>query len=51
MTSNSSAADDRQWMELAINLAHQCPPSEGAYSVGAVIVDAQGRDLSRGYSS
>lgn len=42
--------DDRRWMELAIDLAHQCPPSEGAYSVGAVIVDSQGNELARGYS-
>ncbi|HUY51669.1 MAG TPA: dCMP deaminase [Streptosporangiaceae bacterium] len=46
----SSSADNRRWMELAIDLAHQCPPSEGAYSVGAVIVDAQGDELSRGHS-
>jgi diaminohydroxyphosphoribosylaminopyrimidine deaminase / 5-amino-6-(5-phosphoribosylamino)uracil reductase len=50
MTSDSMAADDRRWMELAIDLAHQCPPSEGAYSVGAVIVDSEGNELARGYS-
>jgi diaminohydroxyphosphoribosylaminopyrimidine deaminase/5-amino-6-(5-phosphoribosylamino)uracil reductase len=37
-------------MNLAIELAHDCPPSEGAYSVGAVIVDEQGNEMSRGYS-
>jgi diaminohydroxyphosphoribosylaminopyrimidine deaminase/5-amino-6-(5-phosphoribosylamino)uracil reductase len=42
--------DDRKWMELAIGLAHQCPPAEGAYSVGAVIVDSDGNELARGYS-
>lgn len=42
--------DDRKWMELAIDLAHQCPPAEGAYSVGAVIVDSDGNELARGYS-
>jgi diaminohydroxyphosphoribosylaminopyrimidine deaminase/5-amino-6-(5-phosphoribosylamino)uracil reductase len=35
-------------MNLAIDLAHQCPPSEGAYSVGAVIVDENGHEISRG---
>ena len=50
MTSGEVTADDRQWMELAIGLAHQCPPSAGAYSVGAVIVDTHGNELSRGYS-
>ncbi len=46
----TSSDDDRKWMELAIGLAHQCPPAEGAYSVGAVIVDSDGNELARGYS-
>jgi diaminohydroxyphosphoribosylaminopyrimidine deaminase/5-amino-6-(5-phosphoribosylamino)uracil reductase len=37
-------------MELAIELARQCPPKESAYSVGAVIVDEHGLEISRGYS-
>lgn len=37
-------------MNLAIDLAGLCPPSEGAYSVGAVIVDEDGQEISRGYS-
>jgi diaminohydroxyphosphoribosylaminopyrimidine deaminase / 5-amino-6-(5-phosphoribosylamino)uracil reductase len=37
-------------MELAIKLAHQCPPSHSAFSVGAVIVDRDGHELARGYS-
>ena len=37
-------------MELAIELAWQCPPSEGAYSVGAVIVGADGAEVARGFS-
>lgn len=41
---------DYEWMRLAIELAHQCPPSPGAFSVGAVIVDQHGAELSRGYS-
>lgn len=41
---------DPRWMKLAIELSHQCPPSEQAYSVGAVIVDEQGREMARGYS-
>jgi diaminohydroxyphosphoribosylaminopyrimidine deaminase / 5-amino-6-(5-phosphoribosylamino)uracil reductase len=45
----SSQNDDR-WMRLAIELAWQCPPSETAYSVGAVIVAADGTELSRGFS-
>jgi diaminohydroxyphosphoribosylaminopyrimidine deaminase/5-amino-6-(5-phosphoribosylamino)uracil reductase len=45
----SDSADER-WMRLAIELAWQCPPSPTAYSVGAVIVDAGGREISRGFS-
>jgi diaminohydroxyphosphoribosylaminopyrimidine deaminase / 5-amino-6-(5-phosphoribosylamino)uracil reductase len=45
----SSQNDDR-WMRLAIELAWRCPPSETAYSVGAVIVAADGTELSRGFS-
>ena len=36
---------DRKWMELAIELAHQCPPKESAYSVGAVIVGDDGQEI------
>jgi diaminohydroxyphosphoribosylaminopyrimidine deaminase / 5-amino-6-(5-phosphoribosylamino)uracil reductase len=45
-----SEHEDWRWMELAIELAWQCPPSEGAYSVGAVIVGAEGSELARGFS-
>ena len=48
MTQPTSA--DYAWMRVAIELAHQCPPSPGAYSVGAVIVDQNGEEISRGYS-
>lgn len=41
---------DGKWMEIAIELAHQCPPKESAYSVGAVIVDEHGQEIARGYS-
>ena len=37
-------------MRVAIELAWLCPPSESAYSVGAVIVGADGTEVSRGYS-
>src|ERR1700730_11403625 len=50
MTSQEPRDDDRRWMSLAIELAHLCPPSEDACSVGAVIVDEQGSEISRGYS-
>ncbi|MGH3737118.1 MAG: deaminase [Micromonosporaceae bacterium] len=41
---------DDHWMSLAIELSRQCPPSAAAYSVGAVIVDDEGFEISRGYS-
>ena len=37
-------------MRIAVSLAWQCPPSDSAFSVGAVIVDAEGAELSRGFS-
>jgi pyrimidine deaminase RibD-like protein len=45
-----SRDDDARWMGLAIELAWQCPRSPTAYSVGAVIVAADGTELARGFS-
>ncbi|MEU6037377.1 dCMP deaminase [Actinomadura sp. NPDC047616] len=42
--------DDLRWLALACDLAALCPPSATAFSVGAVIVDADGRELARGFS-
>jgi pyrimidine deaminase RibD-like protein len=42
--------EDGRWMRLAVSLAWECPPSDTAFSVGAVIVDAGGAELSRGFS-
>ncbi len=42
--------EDERWMRLAVELAWQSPPSRTAYSVGAVIVGADGTELSRGFS-
>jgi diaminohydroxyphosphoribosylaminopyrimidine deaminase/5-amino-6-(5-phosphoribosylamino)uracil reductase len=41
---------DHDWLRLACDLAELCPPSETAFSVGAVVVGADGREISRGYS-
>jgi diaminohydroxyphosphoribosylaminopyrimidine deaminase/5-amino-6-(5-phosphoribosylamino)uracil reductase len=41
---------DRRWLMAAIELAGRCPPSTSAFSVGAIVVDAEGREVSRGYS-
>jgi len=42
--------DDAGWMRVAVSLARECPPSETAFSVGAVIVGADGAELARGFS-
>jgi pyrimidine deaminase RibD-like protein len=42
--------DDRFWLEKAIDLSRSCPPSETAFSVGAIIVDEGGKIVSTGYS-
>ncbi|WP_019931988.1 hypothetical protein [Nocardia sp. BMG111209] len=46
----SPAAEHRFWMHHAIVLARLCPVSDTAFSVGAVIVGADGTELAHGYS-
>lgn len=41
---------DERWLEEAIELSRRCVPSRSAFSVGAVIVGAAGRELARSYS-
>jgi diaminohydroxyphosphoribosylaminopyrimidine deaminase/5-amino-6-(5-phosphoribosylamino)uracil reductase len=41
---------DLHWLARAVELSRLCPPSETAFSVGAVIVGADGTVLSEGYS-
>lgn len=43
-------AADHHWLALACGLAAECPPSRTAFSVGAVIVAADGTELARGHS-
>jgi diaminohydroxyphosphoribosylaminopyrimidine deaminase / 5-amino-6-(5-phosphoribosylamino)uracil reductase len=43
-------AEDERWMGVAVELAWQCPPSATAFSVGAVVVAADGAEISRGFS-
>ncbi|MFJ4645052.1 dihydrofolate reductase family protein [Streptomyces bobili] len=43
-------AADRHWLALACELAAACPPSRTAFSVGAVVVAADGTELARGHS-
>jgi len=41
---------DRRWLLEAVSLSRRCPPSQAAYSVGALLVAADGSVLSTGYS-
>lgn len=41
---------DGRWLRAAIEHSRLCLPSLAAYSVGAIIVSAQGIELARGYS-
>ncbi|MHB9860679.1 dihydrofolate reductase family protein [Streptomyces sp. YIM S03343] len=45
-----ATAADRHWLRLACELAALCPPSDTAFSVGAVAVAADGTELARGHS-
>lgn len=41
---------DGRFLRAAIELSRQCPPSETAFSVGAIIVAADGEIMATGYS-
>jgi diaminohydroxyphosphoribosylaminopyrimidine deaminase/5-amino-6-(5-phosphoribosylamino)uracil reductase len=41
---------DFPWLAAAIDLSRQCPPSASAFSVGAVLVAADGSVIATGYS-
>ncbi len=47
---NPASPDDRRWLREAIELSRLCPPSPSAFSVGAVVVAADGSPLAAGYS-
>ncbi|MDP9845434.1 deaminase [Streptosporangium lutulentum] len=46
----TAAEGDRDWLRLACDLAELCPSSDTAFSVGAVVVAADGEEIARGYS-
>jgi diaminohydroxyphosphoribosylaminopyrimidine deaminase/5-amino-6-(5-phosphoribosylamino)uracil reductase len=50
MPASAAHEGDLYWMRRAIDLSRFCPPSEGAYSVGAIIVGADGTVLASGHS-
>ena len=41
---------DQAWLAQAIELSRRCPPSPSAFSVGAVVVAADGTVMATGYS-
>lgn len=45
-----ATAADLAWLTEACELAARCPPSRTAFSVGAVVVAANGEELARGHS-
>lgn len=47
--SRSGDADHR-WLREAVALSRRCPPSDTAYSVGAILVGADGAPFGTGYS-
>jgi pyrimidine deaminase RibD-like protein len=49
-TGAEATAADLVWLAQAIELSRRCPPSPSAYSVGAVVVAADGTVLATGYS-
>ncbi|MFC8986346.1 dihydrofolate reductase family protein [Streptomyces sp. NPDC057115] len=49
-TGATATAADRHWLALACDLASRCTPSRTAFSVGAVVVAADGTELARGHS-
>ena len=44
------ALDDERWLREAIAHSRLCPPSRTAFSVGAIVVSPDGRELARGFS-
>src|SRR5690242_13968162 len=45
-----ATAADLVWLAQAIELSRRCPPSPSAYSVGALVVAADGTVMATGYS-
>jgi pyrimidine deaminase RibD-like protein len=50
MTDGTGPDRDERWLAEAIELSRRCVPSASAFSVGAIVVGADGRELARSYS-
>jgi riboflavin-specific deaminase-like protein len=46
----SERARDDHWLRAAVDLSRRCPPSATAFSVGAVVVAADGEVIAEGWS-
>ncbi|MGD0686021.1 MAG: deaminase [Streptosporangiaceae bacterium] len=44
------ASADRGWLREAVELSRRCPPSESAFSVGAILVSPAGDVIATGFS-
>ncbi|HLQ55431.1 MAG TPA: hypothetical protein VK162_14320, partial [Streptosporangiaceae bacterium] len=44
------AGADHRWLAEAIELSGRCPPSASAFSVGAILVAADGSVIATGFS-
>jgi len=49
-TGAEATVADQAWLAQAIELSRRCPPSPSAFSVGAVVVAADGTVMATGYS-
>jgi pyrimidine deaminase RibD-like protein len=49
-TAAGQAEADLQWLRQAIELSRRCPPSDSAFSVGALLVSGDGQVIATGYS-
>jgi pyrimidine deaminase RibD-like protein len=50
MAGTAQATADHGWLREAVELARRCPPSDSAFSVGAILVGADGTMIATGYS-
>jgi pyrimidine deaminase RibD-like protein len=50
MAETAQAAADHGWLREAIELSRRCPPSDSAFSVGAILVAPGGSVMATGYS-
>ena len=50
MKTQQPNSEHKKYLQQAIELSRQCPPSKSAFSVGAILLNAQGIIIGTGYS-